>query len=135
MRSRLQRAGLAPDVEGFRIQQVLWGVGAAVLAAGLGSLLWWSRGASVVALGRDVAERIGIDTASLRYDARIQTANGIAAAAPIVIDSLRVGSIERRNVRAMVTDGPGLGLSLLGMSFLGTLSSFDFRGDRLILTD
>ncbi|MET0257575.1 MAG: TIGR02281 family clan AA aspartic protease [Methylobacterium sp.] len=92
-------------------------------------------GASVVALGRDVAETIGIDTSSLRYDARIQTANGIAAAAPVVIDSLRVGSIERRNVRAVVTDGPGLGLSLLGMSFLGTLSSFDFRGDRLILTD
>lgn len=50
VRSRLQRAGLAPDVEGFRIQQVLWGAGAAVLAAGLGSALWWSRGASVVAL-------------------------------------------------------------------------------------
>ncbi|GGK64009.1 type II secretion system F family protein [Ornithinimicrobium pekingense] len=51
VRSRLQRAGLAPDVEGFRIQQVLWGLASAVLAAGLGSVLWWTRGASVVALG------------------------------------------------------------------------------------
>jgi tight adherence protein C len=50
VRSRLLRAGLAPDVESFRIQQVTWGVAAAVLAAGLGSVLWWARGASVVAL-------------------------------------------------------------------------------------
>ncbi len=48
--TRLQRAGLAPDVEGFRIQQTVWGLAAAVLATGLGSVLWWSRGASVVAL-------------------------------------------------------------------------------------
>ncbi len=51
VRSRQLRAGLAPDVDGFRIQQVLWGAGAAVLAAAVGSVLWWSRGASVVALG------------------------------------------------------------------------------------
>lgn len=50
VRNRLQRAGMVADVEGFRIQQVLWGLAAAGLAAGLGSVLWWSRGASVVAL-------------------------------------------------------------------------------------
>jgi tight adherence protein C len=50
VRSRLQRAGLSEDIEGFRIQQVLWGIGAAVLTATLGSLLWWSRGASLTAL-------------------------------------------------------------------------------------
>lgn len=50
VRARLQQAGAPPDVEGFRVQQVLWGVGAAVATAALGSLLWWSRGASVGAL-------------------------------------------------------------------------------------
>lgn len=50
VRSRQLRAGQAPDVEGFRIQQALWGVAAAVLFAGLGSLLWWARGVSVPAL-------------------------------------------------------------------------------------
>src|SRR5690606_18431841 len=40
VRSRLHRAGLAGDVEAFRTQQVLWGIGACVLAAGLGSVLW-----------------------------------------------------------------------------------------------
>lgn len=50
VRTRQQRAGLTPDVEAFRIQQVVWGLAVAALAAGLGSLLWWSRGASVAAL-------------------------------------------------------------------------------------
>ncbi|USQ78847.1 type II secretion system F family protein [Ornithinimicrobium faecis] len=47
---RLQRAGLPADVEGFRIQQVLWGVAAAVLVAIVGSLAVWTRGVSVPAL-------------------------------------------------------------------------------------
>lgn len=47
---RLQRAGLAADVEGFRIQQVLWGVAAAVLVALIGSLAVWTRGVSIPAL-------------------------------------------------------------------------------------
>lgn len=48
--TRLQRAGMADDVEGFRVQQVLWAIASAALAAGLGSVLWWVRGTSVVAL-------------------------------------------------------------------------------------
>lgn len=47
---RLQRAGLPADVEGFRIQQVLWGVAAAVAICSLGSLAVWTRGVSVPAL-------------------------------------------------------------------------------------
>jgi tight adherence protein C len=50
VRARQQRAGLRVDVDGFRVQQVLWGalLAAATVAAGTG--LWWLRGASVVAL-------------------------------------------------------------------------------------
>ncbi|MBW8171687.1 type II secretion system F family protein [Ornithinimicrobium sp. Arc0846-15] len=47
---RLTRAGLADDVDGFRLQQVLWGVSGMVLAAAGGSLVWWLRGASPWAL-------------------------------------------------------------------------------------
>lgn len=47
---RLQRAGLPPDVEGFRIQQVLWGVAAGVAVSGLGSLAVYTRGVSLPAL-------------------------------------------------------------------------------------
>ncbi len=63
------------------------------------------------------------------------TANGIAKAAPIRLDSITIGGITRNNVAAAVTEGAGLDTVLLGMSFLGTLTSYDFRGDRLVLTD
>ena len=92
-------------------------------------------GASIVAIDRSTAEAIGIDVGALRYTARVTTANGIANAAPIRIDEIRVGGIARRNVPAVVTEGDGIGIDLLGMSFLGTLSSVDFRGDRLVLSD
>lgn len=48
--TRLHRAGLAPDVEAFRVRQALWGLASAAVVAGLGSMLWWSRGASIIAL-------------------------------------------------------------------------------------
>lgn len=50
VRSRLHQAGLTGDVDAFRVQQVVWGLGTAALAVGVGSLLWWARGASVTAL-------------------------------------------------------------------------------------
>lgn len=48
--SRLQRAGLPPDVEGFRIQQVLWGVSSVVVISLIGSVIMWTRGVSPIAL-------------------------------------------------------------------------------------
>lgn len=48
--ARLQRAGLPPDVEGFRIQQVLWGAAAVVVTVLLGSLAVWTRGVGLPAL-------------------------------------------------------------------------------------
>lgn len=92
-------------------------------------------GASVVAMDRATAEAIGIDTAKLRFTQEVTTANGIARAAPIRLDTVRVGDIVRHDVPAAITESEGLAVALLGMSFLKTLTSFDFRGDRLILTD
>ncbi|MBC8129526.1 MAG: TIGR02281 family clan AA aspartic protease [Rhizobiaceae bacterium] len=92
-------------------------------------------GASVVALDRTAAQAIGIDTENLAFTSRVMTANGVARSAPITLAHVRIGDIERENVDAAVMDQDGGGLSLLGMSFLGTLSSFDFRGERLTLTD
>ena len=112
--------------EHFRIDAEINGTPVAMLV---------DTGASIVAIDRGTAEAAGIDIDALTYGAQIRTANGIANAAPVRLDSLRVGGIERRNVAAVVTEGDGIGIDLLGMSFLGTLSSVDFRGDRLVLTD
>ncbi|MER0239010.1 TIGR02281 family clan AA aspartic protease [Fulvimarina sp. MAC8] len=92
-------------------------------------------GASMIAMDRPTAESLGIDTDSLSFTDYVQTANGVTRSAPVFLDSVTVGDIERRNIRAAVTDSDGLGTVLLGMSFLDTLTSYDFRGDRLILTD
>lgn len=50
VRARQQRAGLPVDVDGFRVQQVLWGALFAAVAVALATGWWWLRGASVVAL-------------------------------------------------------------------------------------
>ena len=48
VRSRQLRAGLDPDVDRFRAEQVLWGAAGAVAGAGLGTSAVLARGSSVV---------------------------------------------------------------------------------------
>lgn len=48
VRRRLLRAGLAPDVDRFRAQQVIWGIGGAVGMLALGTLFVFTRGTSPV---------------------------------------------------------------------------------------
>ena len=92
-------------------------------------------GANLVVLTHDDAGTAGIDTDRLDYYQRVYTANGMTTAAKVTLDSLAIGDIERRNVEAMVARDGALDTSLLGMSFLTTLHAFEFRGDRLLLTD
>ncbi|MBO0662100.1 TIGR02281 family clan AA aspartic protease [Jiella sp. CQZ9-1] len=92
-------------------------------------------GASVVAMDSAMADSLGIDTAKLHFTNEVMTANGVAKAAPVRLHSVTIGGITRHGVQGAVTEGVGLGTVLLGMSFLGTLTSYDFRRDRLVLTD
>ena len=91
-------------------------------------------GASFVTLTPEDAAKIGIDTGGLHFATPIRTANGLIQAAPIVIDSLSVGSIKRHRVAALVAPPDSLDESLLGMSFLNTLNGYAISGDRLVLT-
>jgi aspartyl protease family protein len=92
-------------------------------------------GATTVLLSYEDAVRAGIDVSTLRFASPVQTANGLAMAAPYKINRLTTGEISRSNVQALIAQ-PGLTrTSLLGMSFLGRLSSFEVRRDRLVLRD
>lgn len=91
-------------------------------------------GASYVTLSHADALRVGIDPATLRYTIPIRTANGTMQAASVTLDSLSIGSIGQRNVRALVAPPGSLGQSLLGMSFLDALHGYAISGDRLVLT-
>lgn len=90
-------------------------------------------GASIVVLTPDDAKRAGIDIASLSYSVPMQTANGVTMGARIRLNSLSVGSIRMERVEAMVGKPGALHESLLGMSFLSRLRSYEFSGDFLTL--
>ncbi len=89
-------------------------------------------GASDVALTKEDAHRIGINAGRLKYTRKYQTANGVIYAAPVTLRDVRIGQLRVQNVEATVSEAP-MGISLLGMSFLGELAGYEVRGDRLIL--
>lgn len=90
-------------------------------------------GASMVVLRADSAITLGFKPERLNYSVPVATANGGALAAPVVIESLSVGPITERNVRALVAREGVLHANLLGMTFLERLASYEVRGNRLIL--
>ncbi|MBY5413993.1 TIGR02281 family clan AA aspartic protease [Rhizobium leguminosarum] len=92
-------------------------------------------GASMVALSREDAERIGIDLSRLTYSMTIMTANGRGRAAPVTLDQVAIGPIIRNNVAASVSEHGRLDQSLLGMSFLETLGSLQMQTDELRMRD
>ncbi len=96
-------------------------------------IMTFDTGASAVVLtGRD-AMAAGIDTRWLRYRIPVQTANGMGRAANVVLRRIEVGGIVRHNIRAFVAEPGALDTSLLGMSFLGTLSAYTVTRDSLEL--
>jgi len=92
-------------------------------------------GATTTVLTADDAERAGIATEDLLFTIPVMTANGQAMAAWSSIETLSIGPIERNRVPVLISQPGQLAQSLLGMQFLSSLSSFEMRGDRLILTD
>lgn len=90
-------------------------------------------GASTVVLTSESAQAVGFAPATLNYVVPVSTANGRTMAAPVTLDMLRVGSIAERRVRALVARPGALRENLLGMTFLERLTSYEVRGNRLIL--
>lgn len=89
-------------------------------------------GASVVALTYKDAQKMGLRPDKLDYRWEIRTAGGVTMGASVKIDSIQINQVHVKNVDAMVlrTD---LEQSLLGMSFLRELYSYEFRGDRMLI--
>ncbi|RJG44931.1 TIGR02281 family clan AA aspartic protease [Mesorhizobium sp. DCY119] len=92
-------------------------------------------GATSTVLTANDARRAGFDPETLAYTIPVATANGNATAARVTAKELTLGAITRRNVTLLVAAPGMLDQSLLGMNFIGTLSGFDMRGDRMILRD
>lgn len=90
-------------------------------------------GATALVLSDTDARRAGIKVDELSFSAPVQTANGEAMAAPITLDSVALGPIVERNVRALVVRPGALSNSLLGHTFLDRLDSYEVRNGRMVL--
>jgi aspartyl protease family protein len=90
-------------------------------------------GASSVVLTREDAKAAGLPLEVLAYTVPIDTANGRARAASVRLDRVAVGGLVERSIEALVAQPGQLKMSLLGMSFLNRLQSWEVRGDRLFL--
>lgn len=88
-------------------------------------------GATTVALPATEALRLGIDYRKGRIG-QVSTANGLALAYRVRLDTVKVGNIELNQVDATVLE-QGLSIILLGMSFLNR-TEMRQEGGQMILT-
>ncbi len=106
---------IATEVNGARVPMVL------------------DTGASSVMLTRDAAIAAGLPVEMIKYTVNIETANGRTQAAAATLDRITIGGIVERSVPALIAQPGQLKTSLLGMSFLSRLQSWEVHGDRVVM--
>ena len=89
-------------------------------------------GASRVTLTAEDARAAGIGPGELVFNQRSQTANGLAREAAVTLREIRIDRLSIDNVSAAVNEN--LNMSLLGMSFLRRLKSFEMRDGTLTIS-
>jgi aspartyl protease family protein len=90
-------------------------------------------GASTIVLRPEDAKKAGVDISNLNYRVPVLTANGRTVAARVYLDKVAIGPLDRQRVEALVAQPGAMTQSLLGMSFLSRLRSYEFTGDFLTL--
>ena len=90
-------------------------------------------GASDLVLTADDARRIGLDPTALRYLGRAYTANGEVRTADVRLETVALGDLVDRDVRAVVNEG-AMAQSLLGMSYLQHFGRIEIENGELRLT-
>ena len=88
-------------------------------------------GASLVVLTPADARAAGLDPGGLAFDARASTANGVVRMAPVTLREIRLGQLAVGDVPGAVVEN--LNVSLLGVSFLSRLRSYEMRDGRLTI--
>jgi aspartyl protease family protein len=89
-------------------------------------------GASLVTLTAADARAAGVNPRQLAFDERASTANGFVRMAGVTLRDIRLGQLSISDVPAAVIEN--LNVSLLGMSFLNRLQSYEMRDRRLTIT-
>jgi clan AA aspartic protease (TIGR02281 family) len=89
-------------------------------------------GASEIVLSPQDAMQLGFTPGSLSFTQEFESANGTVRGAPVELRELRIGQYQLFDVAASVNE-TAMPISLLGMSFLRRLSSYEVADGRLIL--
>lgn len=92
-------------------------------------------GATFVAMNEETARSIGLGGSKLHFRYEVETANGRAQAARVVLSSIEIGSIRVRNVDALVLRDTSLNSVLIGMSFMKKLSSWKVEAGQMQLVN
>ena len=85
----------------------------------------------VLALTEASAEAAGIVVEPDAFQPIMRTASGTGYGAPVVVDTLKLGETELRNVDAVVVQG--LSTDLLGQNVLRKLGQVTLQGDRMVI--
>jgi aspartyl protease family protein len=132
-------ASVTPDLSGAGARRVIvprdarghFQVDARVDGRSVGFMI--DTGASTIALTTRDARRLGIQPVQNDYTVNVQTANGVARAAPVTLDKVEVGELVVRDVPALVIPEKILSENLLGLSFLTKLRRFEYTNGKLVL--
>ena len=89
-------------------------------------------GASIVALTASDAEAMGLEWAEGDLVPVGRGASGTVYGVPVRLDRVELGEFEARDVEAAIVP-EGLGVSLLGQSFLSKLQGVRIEGDRMFI--
>ncbi len=91
-------------------------------------------GASMIALTGPDAEAIGLYWSPADIRVVAQGASGPVRGVQVILDEVELNGHVARDIRAVVIP-EGLGISLLGQSFLATIDPVRIEGDRMMLGD
>ncbi len=90
-------------------------------------------GATYVAMNASTARSLGIALKPANFSHEVNTANGKAMAAAAIIKTIEIGRVEARDVQAVVLEDRALDTTLIGMSFLRSLSKYEVSNGALLL--
>lgn len=106
---------------------------ARALVNGSATHLTIDTGAATVVLSAEDARRAGISVDTLSFTVPVKTSGGTVYTAPAQLERVFVGPLGAANVAALVAKPGRLEFSLLGMSFLKRLRSYDLQENHLTL--
>jgi aspartyl protease family protein len=89
-------------------------------------------GASTVALTAEDAAAMGVQWDENAVAPVARGANGLVYGVPVTLARVQLGDIEAQNVEAVVVP-EGLGISLLGQSFLSKIDRVEMVDDKMVL--